>query len=158
MTVVDDDFAYFAYSVLVDHIIGGVVAAVPGRLVVYEDWDFSFARGSFDGAAIFDAHGQRFLHHYRDGVFRGDLYSSPMVKGVGVYQDCLRVCCRKRFIEVCMPKICCQGEFCRVAIEDFAVRLDDADDLNIVTVFDVGEESVGMPVREARHGDTKRRC
>ena len=103
VAVVDDYLANFADGVLVDEVVGSVIAAVPGGLVVDEDGDLGGVGGSFDGAGIFVADGQRLFHHYRDVVLSTNFYRATMVEGVGVDEDGLRVRGGERFIEVGVP-------------------------------------------------------
>jgi hypothetical protein len=158
MTVVNDDFAYFADRVLVDEIVSGVIAAIPSGLVVDEHGDFGGACGTLDGAAVFDTYGERFFHHHWDAVPGANFCGAAVAIGIGVDQDGLRVSSRDHFVEIGMVQIRIEGEFGGVAIEERAVRLRDANDLYVVAIFSAREESLRMAVRESGHGHAQRSC
>src|SRR5580704_6065017 len=103
VAVVDDYLANFADGVLVEEVVGGAIAAVPGGFVVDEDGDLGGVGGSFDGAGIFVAHGQRLFHHYRNVVLGTNFYRATMVEGVGVNEGGWGMRGGERFIEVGAP-------------------------------------------------------
>jgi hypothetical protein len=90
-------------------------------------------------------------------MFRTDFDRADVVVRVGVDENGLRLCDGEEFVEIGVIKLGIEIKFCGVAIEDGFVGLGDADEFNVVAVFDVREEAVGVPVGEAGHGDAKAR-
>ena len=160
MAVVHHDFANFADGVLMHQIVGGMIAAIPGGLVVDQDGDLGRAGSTFDGAGIFVTYGQWLFHHDWDGVLCADFHGAAMIIGVGVDEHGLRTGGGEQFVEIGVVQIWIKGEFGGVAVEDFAVGLRNANDLDVAPIFSPGEEAVSVAVRESGHGDAKRsdRC
>ena len=113
---------------------------------------------ALDSAGIFIADGQRLFHHHRDFVFGADFDGAAMVISVGVDEDSLRMRSVEHFVEVGVIETGVEMKIRSVTVEEFAVRFGDANDFNVVAIFDALEESVGVSVGHAGDGDAQRGC
>ncbi len=155
VAVVHDDFANFADFVFVDEIVGGAIAAIPRGFVIDEDGNVGGFRGALDGVRVVDADGERLFHHDGNFVFGADFDGADVIVRVGIDEDGLRLGGGEEFVEIGVVELGIEIKFCGVAIEDRFVGLGDADEFDIVAIFDVIEEAVGVAVGEAGHGDAE---
>ena len=155
MAVVYDDFADVADGVFVDEIVGGAIAAIPRGFVVDEDRNVCGFRGALDGASVIDADGERLFHHDGDFVFGADFDGADVIVRVGVDENGLGLGGGEEFVEIGVIELGIEIKFRGVAIEDGFVGFGDADEFDVVAIFDVIEETVGVAVGEAGHCDVE---
>src|SRR5580658_1150749 len=111
MSVVDHDFSDVADGVVVDEIVGGAIAAVPGRFVVYEDLDFSTLSGGLHSSGIFVAHGKRLLHHYRNAMAGAGFDYTAMIECIRIDEHRLRLGLLDHLVDAGEEDVVWQGEF-----------------------------------------------
>ena len=85
---------------VMNQIVGGVIAPVPGSLVVHQHVDFRRTRRFLDRQRIFEAHRQRFFHHHVYAVTSADLHNPAMIVGVRINQNGLRMRLRDHVFQV----------------------------------------------------------
>jgi len=88
---------------------------------------------------------------------RAAVGDSPVFVGVGVDQYRLRVGFRDQVLEVGEQRGLSEPVSCRCLGEQLAVRLGDADNLDLGAVPRLIEESVHMSMHQAHNADSKRR-
>ncbi len=157
VAVVDDDLADIADCAGTNEIVGGVVAAVPGSFVIDENLNFCGASGAGDGLRVFVRDGQRFFHHYGNGVAGAEFNNFAVILGGGVDEDSLRVRGAKKFIKIGVIERRVEVKLRSVLIEESAVGFGDGDDFDVGAVERVGEKSLGVAVNEAGNGDAEGR-
>ena len=157
VAIMDDDFADLADGSGMDEIVSGAVAAIPGSFVIDEDLGFCGKGGTSDGLCIFVGNGQRFFHHDRDRIARAEFDDPAVIEGRSVNEDGLRPHGAENFVEIGVVERWLEMELRGVLIEKGAVSFGDGNDLDIRAVEGVGEESLGVAVYEAGHGDPERR-
>ncbi len=140
-------------------VVGGVIAAIPGGFVVDEDGDVGGFGGGWRSCwrGLLRRHdGERLFHHDGDFVLGADFDGAAVAAPVGVAEDGLRVGAGEEFGELGVVELGAEIKFCGLAVEDFAVGFGDAEEFDVVAVFDAGEEAVGMAVGQAGHYDFER--
>ncbi len=155
VAVVNDNFANLADFVFVDEIVGGAIAAIPRGFVIDEDGNVGGFCRALDGVSVVDADGERLFHHDGDFVFGADFDGADVIVRVGVDEDGLRLRGGEQFVKIGVVHLGVEIKFCGVAIEDGFVGLGDADEFDVVAIFDVREEAVGVSVSEAGHGNSE---
>ncbi len=155
MAIVHDDFANLAQGSVVHKVVGGVIAGVPGCLVVDQNVNLRGMRGLFDGKRIVQADRERLFHHDVNAVAGGDLDDSAVVVRIGVCEHRLRVGFGNHFLKVGE-----QGGLieaiagCRLG-KQLAVGFCYADDLDLRAVPRLIEESVHVSVNQANDADSQ---
>jgi len=157
VTVVDDDLADIPDCAGMDEIVRGMVTGVPGSFVINENLNFCGAGGAGNGLRVFVRDGQRFFHHYGNGIASAEFSNFSVIVGGGVNEDRLRVRGAKKFVKIGVVEGRIQVKLRCVSIEKSAVGFGDGNDLDVGAVERVGEKSLGMAVNEAGNGDAERR-
>ena len=155
VAVVYDDFANFADFILVDEIVGGAIAAVPGGFVIDEDVDVSAFRGGLHGVGVFVAHGERLFHHDGNFVIGAGFDDVAVVECVGVDEDGLRLGLVEHVLYVGEEKVWRETVFLRGEFGEFYVGFSDADDLDVGAALVGPEKAADVAVNEPGDGDAK---
>jgi hypothetical protein len=86
------------------------------------------------------------------------LDSATVIIRVGVDEDSLRMDGVEHFVEVGVIEASVEMKICGVAVEECAVGFGDANDFNVVAIFDTLKESIGVAVGHADDSDAQRGC
>ena len=138
-------------------VVGGVIAAIPGGLVVDQRVNLSVVRGFLDGERVVETDGERFLHEDMDAVAGADLNDSTVIIGIGVDEHGLRVRFQQHLFQVGEENSVVEAVAGRGRREQARVGFGDADDFNLGAVQRLAEESVDVAVNQANDADAQRR-
>ena len=155
VTVTRDELAHVADGVLVQQIVRGAIARVPGGLVVDHDLNVSFAGGLFDGASVGDGDGERLFHHHVDFVAGADFNDAAMVECGGVGENHLRMSFGEHVVEVGVEQGFVELVLIGHAGGEGLVGFGDTDDFNSRIVLVGLQESEDVAVSQAGDGDPK---
>ena len=156
MPVVDDDFPDVADCSLVNHVVGGVIAAVPGSFVIHQHLNLALARGVGDGVSVLGADRQRLFHHDRNTVAGAYFDHLAMIVGIGVGQNGLRMSLLQHFFQVGEQQTPVEVVLRRIARSDLLVSFGDAYHLDLRPMQRSLKKSVNVSVNQSGDSDPER--
>jgi len=143
---VNDDFSQVSDFMLLNHLISGVVAWVPGGFVVNDDIDVAFFRGGFDGTGMFHVYRQRLLHHDVDVFRRAHFDDVTMFEGACKGRHGLDVGFREQIIQARIKEIRVEFESLCVSRDQIRLRFDNASELNAWDIVNAGNKAASVIV------------
>ena len=110
MAVVNDDFANFAEAAVLQQVVDGAVAGVPGGFVIHEHLNVVFARDAADGERVVEGKRERLFDHDVEIVGRGGLDDAAVLADGGVDKQRLRMLVSEEVVEGRVEKIVVEVE------------------------------------------------
>src|SRR5467141_5294110 len=140
MAVMHDNFSNLADRIFVHQVVGRLIGAIPGRLVIHQNLNLPSPRRFLDGACIFEADRQRLFHHHRNAIPRADLHHAAMIVGVGVREYRLRMRHLQHFLQVGIEETWRQAEPLRELCCELAIGFGNSDDLQVVGIAEADRQ------------------
>ena len=138
---------------MLDQVIGGLVAGIPGCFVIDEHLDVGLAGGFADGEGVGQRHGERLFNHDGEVVFGAGFDRLAMAGDAGEDEQRLRLLRGDHAVDVGVEEAVIELVFCFVGRVEGGVGIDDGDELDFGMVGQVVEEAGDVAVFETNYGD-----